>query len=108
MKKEKKNKKIKKNLSSSSAIAHNNKFFIRSDLKKGNVLKRSIKYGLKSSLVYDDRFLDYSSNLTRDLGYYGSLDEPMYLTSQYYSVIGPAPKFYIVALRCSPILILLF
>lgn len=61
MKKEKKNKKIKKNLSSSSAIAHNNKFFIRSDLKKGNVLKR-IKYGLKSSLVYDDRFLDYSSN----------------------------------------------
>lgn len=40
----------------------NNKFFIRSDLKKGNVLKRSIKYGLKSSLVYDDRFLDYSSN----------------------------------------------
>lgn len=62
MKKEKRNKKIKKNLSSSSAIAHNNKFFIRSDLKKGNVLKRSIKYGLKSSLVYDDRFLDYSSN----------------------------------------------
>lgn len=62
MKKEKKNKKIKKNLSSSFAIAHNNKFFIRSDLKKGNVLKRSIKYGLKSSLVYDDRFLDYSSN----------------------------------------------
>lgn len=40
----------------------NNKFFIRSDLKKGNVLKRSIKYGLKSYLVYDDRFLDYSSN----------------------------------------------